>query len=479
MKDIQLRKVINKINNDINDINNNNEEEDLLLKEKDDYEDLFIEGKANTFKIYIAKIFIFLDKHYTLKSFLKLFFGIIFLFLPLLLIIILTLLDFSEKNSYIFFPSFFSLNLIMSSLLILLVVKIGEACQISGFLVYTWERKNIFKIINSIFNCIFILWFLFLMENFVSSLSLLKEKVAQTNSDTSSQSFKKGTYTERILFILNFWDLEKDANGEYIHQTLEYFEYEDSVFDEFHNHLKLIFIPIAIFELCNLIKIIFIKNQRIQILNFILYILIIFICFYLMFYLKEDKDKLNSLKKEEKEEKDDNNKYIQNTDCKYVELITYILIILLLIIKSFMMYLKLIKKKYISQKKELNKLTTIISVFSFLICLSGYSVLICDIILLAFNKIDQNLSIKNYENYWNLFWMSVCLIFFGYAFIFGHYFFNLIYYPVAYEISPHDLKNKFYVRCSGTIIETKENMNMKLRYSLSQKQFDTLYHKII
>ena len=144
-----------------------------------------------------------------------------------------------------------------------------------------------------------------------------------------------------------------------------------------------------------------------------------------------------------------------------------------------MMYLKLIKKKYISQKKELNKLTTIISVFSFLTCLSGYSLLICDIILLSFNKIDQNLSIKNYENYWNLFWMSLCLIFFGYAFIFGHYFFNLIYYPVAYEISPHDLKNKFYIRCSGTIIETKGNMNMKLKYSLSQKQFDTLYHKII
>ena len=58
MKDIQLRKVINKINNDIN---NNNEDDDLLLKEKDDYEDLFIEGKANTFKIYIAKIYIFLD----------------------------------------------------------------------------------------------------------------------------------------------------------------------------------------------------------------------------------------------------------------------------------------------------------------------------------------------------------------------------------------------------------------------------------
>ena len=235
MKDIQLRNVINKINNDIN--NNINEEEDLLIKEKDEdnYEDLFIEGKSTTFKLNLAKQFIYLDEHYILATLLKFFFGIITLFLPLILIIIFSLIEFPEKNDYIFFPCFLSLSLILASLLILLVIKIGEGCQINGLLIYSWERKNIFQIINSIIFGFFLLWFLFISENFINWFNLLKEKVAQSNSDSSSsQLFNKGSYTERILFILYFWDLEKDNNGEYIHKKLEYFEYEDSVFSEFH-----------------------------------------------------------------------------------------------------------------------------------------------------------------------------------------------------------------------------------------------------
>ena len=58
MKDIQLRNVINKIN-DIND--NINEEEDLLIKEKDEYnyEELFIEGKSTPIKLSMTKVYIF------------------------------------------------------------------------------------------------------------------------------------------------------------------------------------------------------------------------------------------------------------------------------------------------------------------------------------------------------------------------------------------------------------------------------------
>ena len=172
-KDIQLRNVINKIN----DINNNiNEEDDLLIKEKDEdnFEDLFIEGKTNTFKLSMAKQFIYLDEHYILTIFIKLILGIIFIFVPLLLIIIFSLLDFSEKNNYIFFPCFISLSIILGSLLVLLVIKIDEACQINGLLIFTWERKNIFKIINSILNCLFLLWFLFISENFIKWFNLLK-----------------------------------------------------------------------------------------------------------------------------------------------------------------------------------------------------------------------------------------------------------------------------------------------------------------
>jgi len=464
MKDIQLRNVINKIN-DIND--NINEEEDLLIKEKDEYnyEELFIEGKSTAFKLGITKVFLYLDEHYILTTFLKLIFGIIFIFLPLIFIIVFSLMDFNEKNDYIFFPCFISLSFILASLLVLLIIKIGEGCQINGLLIYTWERKNIFKIINFILNGIYLLWFLFVSENFINWFNLLKEKVAQSNSNDSSQLFNKGSYTQRILFILFFWDLEQDINGEYIHKKLEYFEYEDSVFSEFHEYIQRLFIPVILLGFFNLFKIIFFKNNK-QILSLVLNLVIIFISFFIMFY--------NNTNNNSSSESDN---YFTNTDCKYVELIAYILIILILVKKSFFMHLKLIKKKYISFKKINNKFMTIIALISFLINLCGYALLISDLIFFVFDKIDQNFPIEKYEKYWNLIYLAGCLILLGYAFAFGHYFFNLIYYPIAYEISPHDLKNQFYINNSGTIIENKENMNSKFKYSKSQKLVYPLLHK--
>ena len=452
MKDIQLRNVINKINADIN--NNINEEEDLLLKEKDEdnYEDLFIEDIPTTFKLNLAKQFIYLDEHYIITTLLKLIFGIITIYLPLLFIILLSVWDFSEKNSYIFFPCFVSLSIILASLLILLVIKIGEGCQINGLLIYTWERKNIFRIINTIIHGIFLLWLLFVSENFIELFNLLKEKVAQSMNDASSQVFNKGSYTERILFILFFWDLEKDEYGQYIHKQLEYFEYEDSVFSEFHKYIKKLFMPLVFLGFYNLFKLVFLKQKN-QVLSFIINLILVIISFFIMFFPIKDetssKTKFN---------------YFSNVDCKYIELVSYLLIIFILVIKSFFAHLKLIKKKYISRKTKNNKFMSLISIFSFLGNLSGYGLLISVIIFLTFDKIDQNFSIEKYQKYWNMIYMSGCLILIGYAFIFGHYFFNLIYYPVAYEISPHDLKNKFYVNSSRVIIETKQGGSIKYLY---------------
>ena len=465
MKDIQLRNVINKIN----DINIIPEEDDLLIKDKDDdLEDLFIEGKSNQFKLNLTKIFMYFDEHYILTTFIKLFFGLIFLFLPLLLILIISFLNLSStsKNNFIFFPCFISLNLILGLLLFLLVIKIAEVCQMNGFLAFTWERKNIFRIVNSFLNGIFLLWFLFWLEKFYKWFNLLKEKVAQTNSGDSAKLFDRGTYTERILFILCFWDQEKDSNGEYIHKKLNYFEYETSVFDEFHSYLYTLLIPIVVFGCINLFRLIFLKYKD-MLFALIFYILIIFISFFIMFYSN----------KENNTNKSDNKiDYFSNINCKYIELVTYILIILILIVKSFMMYFKLIKKKYISKKKDNNKFMTIISLISFLISFSGYALLTSDISFMCFDDINEDLPIEKYHKYWNLLYISLGMILFGYVFILGHTFFNLVFYPVAYEITPHDIKNKFYVKSSGTIIETKENMNPKTSYS--HKQINLIFDKI-
>ena len=308
--------------------------------------------------------------------------------------------------------------------------------------------------------------FYFGLRNFYKWFNLLKEKVTQTNTSDTAQFFYRGTYTERILFILCFWDHEKDSNGEYIHKKLDFFEYETSVFDEFHSYLYTLLIPIVVFGFINLFKLIFLKYRE-MLFSLIFYILIVFISFFIMFY----SNKVNDTNKN-----DGKIKYFDNINCKYIELVTYILIILILIVKSFMMYYKLIKKKYISQKKDTNKFMTIISLISFLISFSGYALLTSDIAFMCFDDINQNLPIEKYRKYWNLLYISLGMILFGYIFILGHTFFDLVFYPVAYEITPHDRKKKFYVKSSGTIIETKENMNPKTSYS--PKQINLIFDKI-
>ena len=119
---------------------------------------------------------------------------------------------------------------------------------------------------------------------------------------------------------------------------------------------------------------------------------------------------------------------------------------------------------------------TIISLISFLISFSGYALLTSDISFMCFDDINEDLPIEKYNKYWNLLYISLGMILFGYVFILGHTFFNLVFYPVAYEITPHDIKNKFYVKSSGTIIETKENMNPKTSYS--HKQINLIFDKI-
>ena len=109
---------------------------------------------------------------------------------------------------FIFFPYFVSICLINSSLLIYVIIKLNDSCRMFGILTLSYERIYNFKIIKFIFTNLFILWFLFLLENFVIDYNLLKEKVAQSrNREIFSRIFNEGTYSLRLLFIFLFWDL--------------------------------------------------------------------------------------------------------------------------------------------------------------------------------------------------------------------------------------------------------------------------------
>ena len=442
-------------------INEDEEASGQMLPDDDNELKVLNEGKINDFKLKLIKQYNYLEKHYLINTFLKLIFGIIILILPFICIIIFNSIDFSNKNKFIFFPYFITLCSLIGALMILLVIKIGEACQMYGIIIYSWERKNIFKIINSIVIGFFFLWIFFIFERYSKAYNLLMEKVAQTSTkESSTQLFNRGSYTLRILFILFFWDTEKDKNNNYIHRVLEYFEYEESVISEFHSYIRSLILPLLLLSIYILLKIIFFKNRK----NFsflLLNILIIFQSFFLIFY---------PINKKENNDNISNEPYFSNTGCKYVELLVYLSIILILIFISFKGYIiKLIRKKYYPWKVKDKNIIIIIVIFaSFIINLIGYILLIVLLFILAFDRIDENLKIERYQSYWIIIYLTITFILFGYSFIFGHYCFNLIYYPISYEITPHNLKNEFYTKCSGKLMVSAYN----LKYRSSRKSFD-------
>ena len=192
----------------------------------------------------------------------------------------------------------------------------------------------------------------------------------------------------------------------------------------------------------------------------VLSLLIIFQSFFIIFYPIDKRDDIS------------NEDYFSNTNCKYIELIVYLLITLILMFWSFNQHiLKLIKKKYFPKKSRGKKNIIIAILFSsFLINIIGYILIIVLIFSFTFENFNENLKISTYLYYWLIIDLSLLFIFLGYSFIFGHYYYNLIYYPISYEITPHYLKNEFYTKCSGKIIETEES-----GYKFSRKSFDGFF----
>ena len=457
---------IKNITNDSNDVNDTNEEE-LMIEDSNEQINneeeekylgkVLIEGKVNNFKLRLIKQFIYLEEHYIISAFIKLIFGIVILILPFLCIIIFNSIDFSDKNKYIFFPYFISLSIILGALTILLVIKIGEGCQMYGIIIYTWERKNIFKIINSIIIGLFLLWIFFVFESFSKSYNILREKVGQTtNKEFSTKLFNKGSYTLRILFILFFWDTDKDQNGKYLHEVLEYFEYEESVLTDFNSYIQYINIPILLLSIYILFKIIFFKDRK-KFILLLLNILIAFQSLYLIVYPIKNKD--------------NSGEYFSNSNCKYVELIVYVSIIVLLIFGSFKEYIIKFNRRNYFTKKENDKnyiIVIVIIIGSFVINIIGYIFAIVLLFLFVFDKINEHLKIQRYYLYWVFIYLIISFILFGYSFIFGHYCYNLIFYPISYEILPHAIKNQFYTKCSEKPIESVDNS----KYKFSRKSFD-------
>ena len=447
MKEISTNENIKLINED------ENEKKEILIKKENKpnskYNYFFSKQNSNhkfvsSFKLRLLKGIDYLDEHLNFYSFIKFIFGLIFLELPLILIIFIVYSDIPEKNKYIFFPYFISVSLIIGSLLIFSMIKLANSCKMFGIFIESYERISIFKIMKFILAELFLLWFLFISENFVLNFNLMKEKVTQSKTkENTSKLFNEGTYTMRLLFIFLFWDLEKN-NDEYVYKKLGYFEYEDNFFDDFQEILSKLLIPIIAFCFCGIFKIIFIKTKR-GLIYSILYLITIFISFYILFYdISKDRE---DIKYDEEQE------YFKDTNIKYLEIIPITFIILILLLLNTKIYIiNLRHKKYYSYaNKSKNNFVNFLIIFSYILNSAGYILILYVLYYLFLNKITPEFSIEEFNKFWMLIYISLLLIFFGYAFPFGHYYFNLLFHSTAFESFDHFLKNNFYTNSSGTI----------------------------
>ena len=448
---------------------NEKEKEDLKIipKENTPYPKYYYSfnkvGSSHRFpsslKLRLLKGIYYLDEHINFFSFLKLFFGLIFLVLPLVLIIFIVYSENGERNKYFFFPYFISVCLIIGSLFVFVIMKTADSCKMFGILTLSYERIYNLKIVKLILVNFFLLWLLFFCEDFVINFSLLKEQVTQSKTkEMSSKKFDEGTYLIRLLFIFLFWDLGKLNDNEYIYEKLGYFEYENSFFEDFQNTFNKMLIPVITLCIGGIIKIFFIKTKR-GFLYFLLYSITLFFCFYIYLY-DITKDHLN-INEEEKDE------YFKDSNYKYFEIVPITLIIIILIIlNTKLCILDLVHKRYYSyETKTKNNFVVFLVLFSYLLNTGGYLLLLYLLYKLFLNKITPDFSLEKFNEYWFFVYLSLLLIFTGYAFPFGHYYFRLIYHSTAFECFDHLLKNKYYINSSGNL---KRSSSMYIKRKMNK-----------
>ena len=422
---------------------------------------------TSSFKLKLLRDINYMKKKIKIFTLLKFLLGFTLLTIPLLIIIYFIHFDYTDRSQYIFFPYFLSLSIIMGSLTIILVIKLGDACRNYGIIIVSWERIYLFKIFKVISIGLFILWFLFLCEEFVINFNLLKEKVAQSNNrETSSKLFTEGTYSIRLLFILLLWDTEKNDKEVYNHEKIGYFEYEGTFFIDFHDSLCKLLHPIICACFFYLVKIFFIKTKR-EIIYSILLLVTLFKCFYFIFTNPSEEDnsnnEINLSNNKFSEEENDDEEYFKNSNWKYFEIIPFTIIILILIILNFKRcIIDLIHKKYYPfHNRKKNNFIFYFVIISFVFNTLGYLLFLTFLYFLYFGTINSDLSIDKFNKWWIIIYTSFVLILTGYSFPFGNYCFKLVYYPIAYETYDHLLKNNFYINCSGNLRKNFNNYQRK------------------
>ena len=397
----------------------------------------------------------FLNKYFKLYTFIKFIFGFITITLPYILFLYLFYNKNLEGSSrFIIIGYFFTMSLTGAIVILLIVFKIGDSFKIYGFFFRPWELKYILRLINLFFIIIFSLFFFYSIESFYSDISLIKETIEQNSK--SSKIFDKGSYILRYLFIFSFWNTEKDSKGDYIHKNIDYFDYEQS-FDDFRGIFNPFFYPFIYLLSYLFFRLIIFKIKYFW-LNLCIIVCGLFECFYFIFFPIKDSQNSTSFKSDKKIYFEKDYKLLS------FEFIPLIILIICFIIYGYIETInKLINKKLYSRKNyKFSLIVIIFSALSFLFLLIGYGIILFFIIYaIFFLKVDENMSIETFFNFWKLLIISILLISIGNSFPFGNYFFKLLYRSIEFEIYDHPIKKDYYIKTSYNLKNKKRNKKRK------------------
>jgi hypothetical protein len=405
------------------------ENESYSLKKNSNQQKNEIQKDFTNFKFLLIKQLYFLDQHPTFFAIIKLIFGILFIVIPTILLICFYYIDNYNKLKYMLLPLFISFSLYGGFILLFFVFRLGDNCETNGIFIFWWERKNLFRLLNNFIISIILIFCLRQIEFFFVNYNLLKEKVSQKNEKQNSIVFDNGSFLLRVLFIFSFWD--------YKYKKLGYFFFDNTFLKSFRNYIKNIFDILLILCFYFILQIIFYRQKQIILLS-ILNLLIIYECIYFNTYKISETNNTEG-------------KYFQ---CKFIlKLIEVVPIIFIILILSYFGYkqtiFKLKKGKFFSFSYKIeNKIIIIFTVVSFLLIIISYLIIIIVFIAIMFINFNEKLSYKSCKFCWFLLGISFIFLCFGYSFVFGHYFFNLIYQPIAFEFFPYYLigKEKNYIK---------------------------------
>ena len=260
----------------------------------------------------------------------------------------------------------------------------------------------------------------------------------------------------RYLFIFSFWNTEKDSKGNYIHKKIDYFDYEQS-FDDFRGIFNPFFYPFIYLLSYLFFRLIIFKIKYFW-LNLCIIVCGLFECFYFIFFPIKDSQNYTSFKSDKKIYFEKDYKLLS------FEFIPLIILIICFIIYGYIETInKLINKKLYSRKNyKFSLIVIIFSALSFLFLLIGYGIILFFIIYaIFFLKVDENMSIETFFNFWKLLMISILLISIGNSFPFGNYLFKLLYRSIEYEIYDHPIKKDYYIKTSYNLKNKKRNKKRK------------------